>query len=241
MACRWLRACVLQQRADLCGDRMAQPGAAEDRRGSDECGCGGRECGPQPAAPRPRPPPHSRLQRHDDRSDSCQPGFDNWHQARSEGRDHGPQAGLACPDVRGDGSQPAQEQAGALPGRLVGDPAADPLQAVPGRHDAVRRRVQRVAQALAVLGFRFRHDSCSSTLRSAAMPRAVCLFTDPLLSPMTLAICASGRHRPGPVDHRLAQLRKRLVGVTQQPPGSVLATNASCATSSAARVSASSV
>ncbi len=55
----------------------------------------------------------------------------------------------------------------------MGDPAPDALQPIPGRHDAVRGRVQRAAQAFAVLGFRIRHDSCSRTVRSADIPRAV--------------------------------------------------------------------
>ena len=52
-----------------------------------------------------------------------------------------------------------------------------------------RRRVQRVAQD--VLGLEVRHASRSSTLRSAAMARAVWLLTAPRLMPMIAAICAS--------------------------------------------------
>ena len=91
--------------------------------------------------------------------------------------------------------QPAKELAQAEPvaGRLVGDLAADPIEAVSGRHDAVCRGVQRAAQPFAVLGVGVCHDSRSSTLRSADMPRAVWLFTAPRLIAMTLAIWASDR------------------------------------------------
>jgi len=64
-------------------------------------------------------------------------------------------------------------EAEPVAGRLLGDPAADPLEAVLGRHDAVCRRVQRAAQPLAVLVVGIPHDSCPSTLRSADMPRVM--------------------------------------------------------------------
>ena len=98
-----------------------------------------------------------------------------WQQHGFKGGNDEPQTGQAGPEARGDRSQPVTEQpdAEAVPRWPMGDPLADPLQAIPGRHDAVCRRVQRAAQVFAVLSFRFRHDSCSSTVRSADVPRAV--------------------------------------------------------------------
>jgi len=153
---------------------LPQAGHSEDRhRNGDEDGSAGGKYRAQPAFACAQPAGHGGPQGHRDRGDGRQHRRDGGQQDRLDGRDCRPQIGQAGPQVGEGGSQPAKEQAEAVRGPLVRDPAADPLQAVLGGHDAVCGRVQRTAQALAVVWFRFGHDSCSSTLRSAAMPRAV--------------------------------------------------------------------
>ncbi len=77
------------------------------------------------------------------------------------------------PEIHDQRLEPAKEQRETVTGPLMCDPVANSFQAVTRWHDAVSSRVQRTAQALAVFGFRFRHDSRSRTVRSADMPRAV--------------------------------------------------------------------
>ena len=68
MACWRLRVCLLHQPGDARDDTMPQCWGAEDRRGGDEYGCGGREQRPQPTAAGSQPlqarrtsaPPRSR-------------------------------------------------------------------------------------------------------------------------------------------------------------------------------------
>ncbi len=78
------------------------------------------------------------------------------------------------------------------------DLVADPLQAVRARLHLIRGSVEFVAQelgevpplpAVAVAGSH--HESCSSSARSAAMPRAVWLLTAPRLIFIAAAISAS--------------------------------------------------
>jgi hypothetical protein len=91
----------------------------------------------------------------------------------------------------------ARESAGA--GRTRPDLLADPLQAVHGGLHLIRGSVELAAQELgevlplpaveAAAGSH--HESCSSSARSAAMPRAVWLLTAPRLIRIAFAISAS--------------------------------------------------
>ncbi len=79
------------------------------------------------------------------------------------------------------------------------DLLADPFQAVGPRLNLVSGRVQLTAQELAEIlslaaveaAARSHHVSCSSSARSAAMPRAVWLLTAPRLIFIVAAISAS--------------------------------------------------
>src|SRR5690606_37827900 len=86
---------------------------------------------------------------------------------------------------------------GPPPEQVARGPALDlrPDDAEPVRrgHDRVRLRTEGTAQQLAVLVGGLGHDIFSRTERRAAMPRAVWLFTAPLLMPMAWAISASDR------------------------------------------------
>jgi hypothetical protein len=169
---------ALHQRTDPHGDVLRQPWDGEDRRDGDKYGSRGREYRPQPTAS----PARSRCGTADFTAPTIEAMAGSTDLTAGSGWQHGfegdndePQIGQPGPEARGDRSQPVTEQPGAeaVPRWPMGDPMADPLQAIPGRHDAVCRRVQRAAQAFAVFSFRFRHDSCSSTVRSADVPCAV--------------------------------------------------------------------
>jgi hypothetical protein len=86
-------------------------------------------------------------------------------------------------------------------GRPGLNPGADPLQPVRPRLDLIRGSVQRPAQVLREFGS-LRGDAvvagsghycCSKAARSAAMPRAVWLFTAPRLIFIVVAISASDK------------------------------------------------
>ncbi len=169
---------ALHQRTDPHGDVLPQDWDGEDRRGDDNYRSRGREYRPQPTTSSARSrcgtaaftaPTIGALA-----DSTVLTAGSGWQQRGFEGGNNEPQIGQADPEARGDRSQPVTEpDAEAVPRWPMGDPLADPLQAIPGRHDAVCRHVQRAAQTFAVLSFRFRHDSCSSTVRSADVPRAV--------------------------------------------------------------------
>jgi hypothetical protein len=105
-------------------------------------------------------------------------------------------AGLVGPAAHG---VPAPDQVGQETAGL--NPGADPLQPVRPRLDLIRGSVQRPAQVLREFGS-LRGDAvvagsghycCSKAARSAAMPRAVWLFTAPRLIFIVVAISASDK------------------------------------------------
>jgi hypothetical protein len=84
-------------------------------------------------------------------------------------------------------------------GRAGPDLVADPLQAVRARLHLIRGSVEFAAQELGEVGplpaveaaAGSHHEACSSSARSAAMPRAVWLLTAPRLIFIADAISAS--------------------------------------------------
>ena len=150
--------------------------------------CGGRRAPPCRAPPRPGAPPRRPSDR------------------RGPPRDQ--LAGASCPPRRRTravttpqiASRDAQRPPGlAGAGRTRPDLLADPLQAVPARLHLIRGSVEFAAQEVgevrplpaveAAAGSH--HESCSSSARSAAMPRAVWLLTAPRLISIAAAISAS--------------------------------------------------
>ena len=119
-------------------------------------------------------------------------------------RDHAPGQVVQAPQdagyEAGDGQPDAQRPLGpAGVSRTRPDLVADPLQAVRARLHLIRGSVEFAAQEFGKVmplpavepSAGSHHESCSSSARSAAMPRAVWLLTAPRLMFIAFAISAS--------------------------------------------------